>query len=89
MLPPGLIANVMYEFVKKRVKKEYVTISYFLFSALCFLIVGMGIGVFMFLSKPTSIDAFLRFMSIAAVAMIVIGEIYALICWLIWLRKEN
>lgn len=89
MLPPGLIANVMYEFVKKRVKKEYVTISYFLFSALCFLIVGMGLGVFMFLSKPTSIDAFLRFMSIAAVAMIVIGEIYALICWLIWLRKEN
>ena len=89
MLPPGLIANVMYEFVKKRVKKEYVTISYFLFSGLCFLLVGTVIGVFMFLSKPTSIDAFLRFISIAAVAMIVIGEIYALICWLIWLRKEN
>ena len=88
MLPPGLIANIMYEFVKKRVKKELVTVSYFVFSGLCFLLVGVVLGVFMFLSKPTTIDAFLRFMMIIPVPLLVIGEVYALVCWLIWLRKE-
>mgnify|MGYP003305639673 CR=1 FL=1 len=89
MLPPGFIAHIMYEFVKKRVKKEHITVSYFIFSGLCFLIFGLVIGVFMFLSKPTSMDAFIRFMSIVPVAMILIGELYAIVCWLIWLRKEN
>ena len=89
MLPPGFIAHIMYEFVKKRVKKEHITVSYFIFSGLCFLIFGLVIGVFMFLSKPTSMDAFIRFMSIVPVAMILIGEPYAIVCWLIWLRKEN
>ena len=89
MLPPGFIANIIYEFVKKRVKREHVTVSYFIFSGLCFLVVGAVIGLFMFLSKPTTMEAFIRFMSIVPVAMILIGELYAIVCWLIWLRKEN
>ena len=88
MLPPGFIAHVMYEFVKKRVKKEHVTVSYFIFAGLCFLIVGAILGVFMFLSKPTSMEAFMRFMLIIPVPLLLIGEVYALVCWLIWLRKE-
>ena len=88
MLPPGFIAHVMYEFVKKRVKKEYLTVSYFIFAGLCFLIVGAILGVFMFLYKTTSMEAFIRFMMMIPVPLLVIGEIYALVCWLIWLRKE-
>lgn len=88
MLPPGFIAHVMYEFVKKRVKKEHVTVSYFIFAGLCFLIVGAILGVFMFLSKPTSMEAFIRFMLMIPVPLLLIGEVYALACWLIWLRKE-
>ncbi len=89
MLPPGFIAHVMYEFVKKRVKKEHVTVSYFIFAGLCFLIVGAILGVFMFLSKPTSMEAFMRFMLIIPVPLLLIGEVYALVCWLIWIRKER
>lgn len=88
MLPPGFLAYLMYEFVKKRVKKEHVTISYFIFSGLCFLLIGTILGVFMFLSNPTSIEAFMRFMMLIPVPLLVIGEVYALVCWLIWLRKE-
>ena len=89
MLPPGFLAHIMYEFVKKRVKKEHVTVSYFIFAGLCFLIVGTILGVFMFLSKPTSIEAFMRFMMIIPVPLLVIGEVYAFVCWLIWFRKEK
>ena len=89
MLPPGFIASLMYEFVKKRVKKEHVTASYFIFTGLCFLMIGTVLGVFMFLSKPTSMEAFLRFMMIIPVPLLVIGEVYALVCWLIWFRKEK
>ncbi len=89
MLIGGFIAYIMYEFVKKRVKKEHLTVSYFIFSGLCFLIVGTIIGVFMFLSKPSSIEVFIRFMMIIPVPLLVIGEVYALVCWLLWLRKEE
>ena len=76
MLIGGFIAYIMYEFVKKRVKKEHLTVSYFIFSGLCFLIVGTIIGVFMFLSKPSSIEVFIRFMMIIPVPLLVIGEVY-------------
>ena len=89
MLPPGFLAYLMYEFVKKRVKKEHVTLSYFIFSGLCFLIFGIVLGVFMYLSKPSTIEVFIRFMLMIPVPMFVIGEVYALVCWLIWLRKES
>lgn len=32
---------------------------------------------------------FIRFMLMIPVPMFVIGEVYALVCWLIWLRKES
>ena len=89
MLPPGFLAHIMYEFVKKRVKKEHLTISYFIFSGLCFLIFGTAIGVFTYLSKPSTIEVFIRFMLMIPVPLLVIGEVYALVCWLIWLRKEE
>lgn len=88
MLPPGFLAHIMYEFVKKRVNKEHVTVSYFIFSGFCFLLSGLVLGVFMFLSKPTSIEVFWRFIMVIPIPLVVIGEVYALVCWLIWLRKE-
>ena len=89
MLPPGFLAHIMYEFVKKRVKKDHITLSYFIFSGLCFLIFGTIIGVFMYLSKPSTIEVFIRFMMIIPLPLLVIGEVYALVCWLLWLRKEK
>ena len=89
MLPPGFLAHIMYKFVKKRVKKEHLTISYFIFSGLCFLIFGTVVGVFMYLSKPSPIEMFIRFMMIIPLPLLVIGEVYALVCWLLWLRKDN
>ena len=89
MLPPGFLAHIMYEFVKKRVKKEHLTISYFIFSGLCCLVFGLIVGVFMYLSKPSTIEVFIRFMMIIPLPLLVIGEVYALVCWLLWLRKEK
>ena len=80
MLPPGFLAHLMYEFVKKRMKKENLILSYFLFSGLCFLLFGTFLGVFMFLVNPSSVEVFIRFMMIIPLPLLVIGEIYALAC---------
>lgn len=93
MLPPGFIAYIMYNFVKKRVNKRYVFVSYLGFAALCWLSMGVLLGGLMIgynsLFNKMSITVIVRFMTIIPIPLVVIGEIYALVCWILWLRKEE
>lgn len=39
--------------------------------------------------EPVSVTAVIKFMTIIPGLMFVMGEVYVLVCWLIWLRKEE
>jgi len=88
----GFIAQIIFNFVKKRAKK-HVTLIYFICTGVCWSLFGILAGGAMFaynsVFEPVSVTAVIKFMTITPGLMFVMGEMYALVCWLIWLRKEE
>jgi len=92
MLPPGFISYLLFNFVKKHSNGKHIILKFFLFSGLCWGMIGL-IGILLILSLATSASAEpstkLSLLFLVPTIFFVLGELYAFICWLIWLRKEE
>lgn len=91
MLPPGFISYCLFNFVKKHSNGKHLTLKYFVFSGICWGLIGL-LGILLILAFGTTNTATsnnqLFLLLFIPTIFFMIGELYALICWLIWLKKE-
>lgn len=89
MLSPGFISYSIFKFTKKHTKKQNgVKRNFFLLYGAVWACICLVIALFMVLGQPSERDVMIRFLVIAPITGIILGEIIALVSWLVWFRKE-